>query len=328
MPYTINNKPIGEIGYGLMSLPNLPEDKAVEAIKTAVDSGCNYLNAGEFYGGPDYNSLTILRKFADKYPEAAKKIVVNVKGGFSLTEMRPTATKEDMTKSIENSLAILGPSITIDQYEPARRDANADFVTETLATVDGYVKAGKVGAIALSELGLETFQQAAKAYKISSLEIEFSLFRTEPLTNGLLKACGELDIPVLAYSPLGKGFLTGQIKSLDDIPEGDMRRHYPRFSAENFPKNLELVDKVEALAKKKGCTAGQIAINWVRALSKRPGMPTLIPIPGSANPERIKENAKIVDLSEEDMAEIDSILAGFEPVGNRYPSFLEKFGDL
>ena len=120
-------------------------------------------------------------------------------------------------------------------------------------------------------------------------------------------------------APLGKGSLSGQIKSLDDIPEGDMRRHFPQFSAENLPKNLELVRHIEALAERKGCTPGQIAIGWIINISKRPGMPKIIPIPGSGKPDRIKENATIVDLTEEDLGEIETVLSGFKMAGDRYP---------
>lgn len=118
--------------------------------------------------------------------------------------------------------------------------------------------------------------------------------------------------------------LGGQIRSPDDIPEGDFRRFYPRYQGENFYKNLELVSKVEALAKKKGCTPSQIAINWLLALSKRPGMPTIIPIPGSSNPQRIKENSTIINLTAKDLSEIDAMVASFVPAGARYPPALMR----
>lgn len=107
---------------------------------------------------------------------------------------------------------------------------------------------------------------------------------------------------------------------MDDIPQGDMKRMMPRFQGENFAKNLELVSRVEALAKSKGCTPGQVAIGWLLSLSKRPGMPTIIPIPGSSKPERIRENATVVELTAQDLGEIDRILAGFVPAGDRYPA--------
>jgi pyridoxine 4-dehydrogenase len=121
--------------------------------------------------------------------------------------------------------------------------------------------------------------------------------------------------------------LGGEIKSLDDLPEKDFRRFSPRFFPENFDANLELVRKVEVLAQKKGCTTSQIAISWLLSLSKRPGMPKIIPIPGSTNPERIKQNSTVVDLSADDLIEIDEILKQFTPKGDRYPSFHATFLD-
>lgn len=119
-------------------------------------------------------------------------------------------------------------------------------------------------------------------------------------------------------APLGRGALTGAIKSIDDIPEGDFRRTLPRFQPENWHLNAKLVDAIAALAAKKGVTAAQIAINWVVALNRRPGMPRIVPIPGASSPARLRENARVLDLTEEDMAEIERILASFPVAGDRY----------
>ena len=131
---------------------------------------------------------------------------------------------------------------------------------------------------------------------------------------------------VYSYSPVGKGMLSGQIKSLDDIPEDDLRRLYPRFSPENFPANLKLVDEIKALADKRGCTPAQLAINWVASLSKRPNMPLVIPLPGSTLDVRVRENAKCFELTEGEMSAIDTILLNFVVVGNRYPDFIPTDG--
>ena len=125
---------------------------------------------------------------------------------------------------------------------------------------------------------------------------------------------------LLSYSPVGRGFLTGQFKSLADLPEGDMRRTFPRFSLENFESNLTLAREVDKLAAKKGCSTAQLALAWVRTLSKRKGMPVIIPIPGTRSIERVKENAVEVELSEGEMQEIDSTLASCEVLGDRYPA--------
>jgi len=143
-------------------------------------------------------------------------------------------------------------------------------------------------------------------------------FNTDPLHNGVAEACAKYDIPLVAYSPIGAGFLTGQIKSYDDIPEDRFQRHMPRFQpGENFDSNIKLVYKVEEMAKRKNCSPAQLAISWVRALNDRPGMPKIIPIPGATTVERVRENAQLVELTEEDMAAIDEILDNFKPVGAR-----------
>lgn len=123
----------------------------------------------------------------------------------------------------------------------------------------------------------------------------------------------------IRYSPIGSGMLSGQFRSADDLAPNDARRYYPRFQAENFPINLELVKQLETLAKKKGCTSSQLAINWVKGLSKKPGMPTIIPIPGATTEARVRENAQDWELTNEELSEIDDILAKFKVSGNRYP---------
>lgn len=122
------------------------------------------------------------------------------------------------------------------------------------------------------------------------------------------------------YSPIGKGMLGGQFKSLDDLPEGDYRRHFPRFQPENFAVNLELGKQLEHLAKNKGCTPAQLAIAWVKSLSKKPGMPLMIPIPGATTEARVRENAVDVELNADDLTAIDGVLAKFTVVGARYPA--------
>ncbi|KAF4338336.1 aldo keto reductase [Fusarium beomiforme] len=321
MTYEILGKRVGPIGFGLMGLTArpLPDEDTFAAIRTALDSGCNWLNGGEFYGPPDANSLALIRRYLEKYPEDADRIVLTIKGGLGPNYV-PLGTKENIRRSIDGCIETLGTVGRIASFGIARKDPNVDYEDDTLATINKYVKEGKIDGISCSELNANTLRNAAKKFKIAALEIELSLFTTDPLTNGLLEVCGELDIPVLAYSPLGRGFLGGQIKSVNDLPENDMRvKMHPRWQGDNFRKNLQLVDDVEALAKKKGCTVSQIAINWLLTLSRRSGMPKIVPIPGSTKPDRIRENATIIDLSDEDMADIDRLLASFTPAGERYP---------
>ena len=150
-------------------------------------------------------------------------------------------------------------------------------------------------------------------------------FCTDALDNGVAAACAEYGIPLIAYSPIGRGMLTGQYKKFEDLPKDSLLLHFnfPRFQKENFEINVQLVEKVEEIASKKGCTPAQLAINWTRSLSRRPGMPTIIPIPGATTVARVEENSKLIDITDEEMKQIDVILAKFTTAGERYPPNLE-----
>jgi pyridoxine 4-dehydrogenase len=156
-------------------------------------------------------------------------------------------------------------------------------------------------------------------HPIAAVEVELSMWSTDILVNDVAKTCAELEIPIVAYSPLGRGVLTGAVKSLADIPEGDFRHHLQRFKEENFQQNLKLIAEVKDLATRKGAAPAQIALAWVRSQSGRPGMPTIIPIPGGTTKEKVVENmggAQV--LSEAELAEIDAILREFAVAGTRH----------
>ncbi len=295
----------------------MDDEEAFAVIKAALESGCNYMNGGEFYGPPDNNSLTLLNKYYEKYPEDQDKIVLNIKGCVG-EHFKPDGSPAGVKKSVENSVRLVGGKGRIDQFEPARKDPTVDIET-TIAALKEQVDAGNIGGITLSEVSAATLRRAAKVAKIEAVEVELSLWCTEPFENGLAAACAELDVPILAYSPLGKGILTGQIKSHADIPADDFRAMIPRFQPDVFDINLRMVAEVEKLAAKKGCTPGQVAIGWLLALSRRPGMPTIFPIPGASSPGRVKENAVEVELDDADMQELERIMKEFEIKGTRYP---------
>jgi pyridoxine 4-dehydrogenase len=319
-------------GYGLMGLTWRAEppsqEQAFSAMKAALDDGANFWNGGELYGPPQRNSLHLLNEYFTKYPEDAKKVVISIKGGLKPGEMAPDGSPENTRRSIEECLKVLDGKKKLDIWESARVDPNTP-IEITMREAEKFVKSGQLGGISLSECSANTIRRAAKVTKIDAVEVEFSLWATEILENGIAQACAEFDIPIVAYSPLGRGFLTGQIRSPDDIPEGDFRKHVPRFQPGNFEKNLKLVDELEKLAKKKNCTPGQIGIAWVKAQSGRGGNPIIIPIPGATTPERVKENMVDVDLSENDIKEIDSLLASVQVEGGRYPEAASGllFGD-
>ncbi|KAL9536271.1 Pyridoxal reductase [Sphaerulina musiva] len=325
------NIPIHDTGYGLMGLtwrPNpVSQSQAFAAMKAALDSGANFWNGGEFYGPPTRNSLHLLNEYFTANPEDADKVVISIKGGAKPGTLLPDGSAENTRRSIEECLKVLDGKKKLDLYETSRVDPEVP-IEIWVRTANEYVKAGKLGGISLSECSANSIRRAAKVAKIDAVEVEFSLWATEILENGVAAACAELDIPIVAYSPLGRGFLTGDIKKPEDIPEDDMRRHMPRFQPENFGQNLKLLTEVEKLAQRKGVKPGQLAMAWVRAQSSKPGMPKFIPIPGATTPERVKENMVEVDLSEADIKELDSLIASCTIVGRRYGqgSHLE-FGD-
>ena len=175
-----------------------PEEQAFATMRATLNKGCNFWNGGEFYGPPDRNSLTLLRKYYEKYPEDADNIVLNIKGATRiLPTLRPDGSPEFVKESVYKCLEMLGPRGRIDMFECARRDPNVPL-EKTLGALAELVQAGKIGGIALSEVNAGTIREAAKITKIVAVEIELSLWRTEPLTNGIATACAELDIPIIA----------------------------------------------------------------------------------------------------------------------------------
>ncbi|GKT63515.1 pyridoxal reductase [Colletotrichum tofieldiae] len=319
----LNGQEVGQIGYGLMGLTwraqPCSEEQAFEAMRTALKNGNNFWNGGEFYGTPEYNSSVLLERYFAKYPEDADKVVLSMKGGVNLANLHPDGSPEGVRRSLDNIIGQLKGRKKVDIFECARRDKNTPLEVTFGVIQKEYIDTGKVGGICLSEVSAATIHEAVKHAKIVGVEVELSLFSTDVLTNGVAAACAQYGIPIIAYSPVGRGMLTGQIKTLDDLPQDDIRRHLPRFQPDTFSINVKLAKQVEALAKKKGVTPAQLAIGWTVALSRRPGMPVIIPIPGATTAERVNENAKLVDLTNEEMAEIDATLAKFEVVGGRYP---------
>ncbi|KAL6719445.1 hypothetical protein ACLMJK_003685 [Lecanora helva] len=294
-------------------------------MKTALDNGANFWNGAEFYGSPTANSLQLLNYYFTKHPEDKDKIVISIKGGFGAAG--PDGSRQGIRNSIENCLKILDGKKAIEIFKPARVDPKVD-IEDTVAAIAEYVKAGKIGGVGLSEVGAKTIRRAHAVYPISAVEVEYSLFSTDLQDNGVGATCAELGIPIVAYSPLSRGFLTGQVRSRDDIPEGDFRKSLPRFQPGIFDQNLVLVDEIEKISKKKGVTSAQTAIAWVRAQSEKPGLPTIIPIPGATKPARVFENLAQVKLSDSELAEIQQVLDKIPISGERYGGPLAKLMSL
>ncbi|KAK0624698.1 aldo/keto reductase [Bombardia bombarda] len=326
----INGQEVGATGFGLMGFtwrtPPPPQEQAFEAMRAALAKGLNFWNAGEFYGTPEYNSLVLLERYFAKYPEDADKVVLCVKGAAGVDAHHNSGAPEEVRRSVDTILKQLNGRKKLDIFECARRDPNTPLEV-TFGVLQEYIDKGLLGGISLSEVRAETIHEAAKITKIVAVEVELSMFSPDPLENGVAAACAQYSIPLVAYSPIGRGMLSGHFKTIDDLPKDSFVRFFPRFSPANFGNNLKLVEQVEELAKKKGCTPAQLAISWPRNLSeRRPGLPVIIPIPGATTKARVEENAVFVEITDEELAEIDATLAKFEVKGERYPEGIPMNG--
>jgi len=319
----------GAIGLGLMGLTwrpvQTPDDQAFKTMKAALEQGSNVFNGGEFYGTPEPTlNLQLLNRYFTKYPEDAEKIFLSIKGGVRLAGTRDVDGSPDAIRaSVENIVKILGPNKPLDLYECARVPPNVP-IEETIKSISVLIKEGKVKYIGLSEASAETIRRAHAVHPISCVEIEYSIWATEAEANGVLDTCKELDIAVISYSPLGRGYLTGTIQKAEDIPEGDMRRHFDRFQKENFDKNLAFVEIVKKIADRHKSTPAQVALAWILKQAENRKQ-IIIPIPGSTSPERCLENiaAANVKLTAEDDHEIRELINTVVPVGSRYNKQLE-----
>lgn len=294
-----------------------PQEQCFEALNTALAAGSNFWNAGELYGTPEYNSLHLLSQYFARYPENAEKVVLSIKGGLKRGELTPDGSEANIRRSVDECLRLLGGRKKIDIFECARQDPTTT-VEQTVGVLARLVEEGKIGAIGLSEVDAETIRRAHKVHPIAAVEVELSLFDITILQNGVAKVCAELNIPIVAYSPLGRGVLAGAFTKAADIPEGDFRRTLPKFQDDAMKQNIKLVNEVNDLASRKGVAPVQIAIAWVLTLSDRPDMPTIIPIPGGTTSTKVTQNLQSPRLTEAEMAEIDAILKQNEVVGARY----------
>ncbi|EAU38863.1 predicted protein [Aspergillus terreus NIH2624] len=295
-----------------------PQEQCFDALNTALKLGANFWNAGELYGTPEYNSLHLLNKYFTAHPDKANEVVLSIKGGLKVGQLAPDGSEANIRRSVDECLRVLDGKKTIDIFECARQDPNTT-VEQTVTILAQLKKEGKIGGIGLSEVDADTIRRAHKVHPIAAVEVELSLFDTTILKNDVAKTCAELNIPVVAYSPLGRGVLAGAFTSASEIPDGDFRKILPKFQDEAMKQNIKLVDEVRDLAARKGVAPVQIALAWILTLSGRPGMPTIIPIPGGTTSDKVTQNLQGVPrLTDEEMAEIDAILDKNEVVGARY----------
>lgn len=318
---TITNKPAGLIGYGMMNLTwrpePIPDPQAFATMKAALEAGSNMWNASPFYGTPEANSLLLLNRYFTKYPEDAEKVILSVKDAQIPGQMKISGARDDLRRSIDRCLKMLDGKKFLDIFEMARQDADTPL-KESVDTMAEYVKAGKIGGIGLSEVSPEQIRANHFLHPVAAVEVELSLQTPDILDNGVAATCGELGIPIVAYSPLGRGLLTATMTKPEDLDAGDIRHRLPRFGHENMEKNAQMGAELQKIAKAKGCSPAQVAIAWARSWEKKPGMPTIIPIPGSTTAERATENGKIVTLNAEEIEEIDALRKRNVAVGERY----------
>ncbi|KAL2430674.1 Pyridoxal reductase [Exophiala dermatitidis] len=329
---TILSKPVGPIGYGLLGLTWRPDpqpaNESFKAMSTALAQGANFWNGGEIYGTPERNSCHLLNEYFTQNPQDADKVVLSIKGGCLPGTIIPDGSAKNVRRSVEECLRVLDGKKSIDIFECARLDPKTPLEV-TIGALAELVKEGKIGGIGLSEVKASTIEKAHAIHPIAAVEVEVSLWTPDILSNGVAVTCAKLGIPIVAYSPLSRGALTGTIRRNADIPEGDFRRFLPRFQDDVLEYNTRIVDELQRLADKRGVTRAQIAIAWVRSLSGRTittedgekvTLGEIIPIPGASKPERIVENCKAVEieLSDEEMDEIAEILKKNPVKGERY----------
>ncbi|HEX7030380.1 MAG TPA: aldo/keto reductase [Gammaproteobacteria bacterium] len=307
---------VRSIGLGCMGMSDFygdaNEQQSIAVIHRALDMGVNLLDTADMYGVGRNEELVgrAIRGRRDEVVLATKFGNVRAPDGAMLgIDGRPEYVKQ----ACEASLKRLGVE-TIDLYYQHRVDPRTP-IEDTVGAMAELVREGKVRYLGLSEAAPETIRRAHAVHPVSALQTEYSLWTRDPEAE-LFGVCAELGIGFVAYSPLGRGFLTGAIRSIDDLDADDWRRNNPRFQGRNFERNLELVDAVRGMAEEKGCTAAQLALAWV--LAREEG---IVPIPGTRSTDRLWENLHAVDveLSDGDIARLEAIAPQGAAAGSRYP---------
>jgi aryl-alcohol dehydrogenase-like predicted oxidoreductase len=321
-----SNLEVSAIGFGCMGLNfsyghALSKDEAITLVRQAVDRGVTFFDTAEVYG-PFTNEEIV----GEALKPVRDKVVIATKFGFDLSgpDRKPGAAPinskpETIKRAVEGSLKRLQIDV-IDLLYQHRVDPNVP-IEDVAGAVKELIAEGKVRHFGLSEPGAQTVRRAHAVQPITALQNEYSLWTRGPETNGILEACEELGIGLVAYSPLGKGFLTGAMSKETKLGEGDFRKNLPRFTPEAMERNQALIDLLQRIADEKKGTPAQIALAWLLAQK-----PWIVPIPGTTKLHRLDENlaAADVELTPADLAEIQAAAAKIQIEGERYPEHLMK----
>jgi len=307
---------VSAIGLGCMGMAAFygqasDEAQATAVIHRALDLGLTFFDTAEMYG-PHTNEIQVGKALADRRDKAFVATKFGIGYNADRTALTVDGSPANVRRAIEGSLKRLGMD-HVDLYYLHRVDPNTP-IEETVGAMGELVKEGKVRFLGLSEAAPETLRRGHAVHPITALQTEYSLWSREP-EDEILAACEELGVGFVPYSPLGRGFLSGDIRSIDDLAADDFRRSNPRFMGENFQKNLDLVEAVKGIAADKGVTAAQLALAWVLAQGEH-----LVPIPGTRRISTLEDNivAAEVVLTPEDLSRIEAVFPKGAASGHRY----------